>query len=355
MASSSKKKLESQVSLDMRENDSKQLLAFLNCAKCRDLACDAVETHCCRVLLCAKCLEQRASQCPKCSEPCSASPCHLARRLIGMQPWCCSECGKETNRSEQTDHLLICPQRVRSCPASGCSFTGLTDSFIDHLIQEHKDALMKEVDKLFPPVKRQRRSSDSSESSNDSDSSRRRAMVLRYQRYRERMHDSAIRERSRVRLAVTGKNYCTGPLNGPPCNCCDGRCGPDNGCNCVDCMRLDLASFNISRPLTLINREGAVARISLQAAKFYCGRAVMGSDPRTDGFCGPNDGNNCHACYKLDQQLRNRYADIAAEWDLDGLGVRDIIDMTETNEDDDDEYDFDDDDGLVAMGLDVID
>lgn len=34
-----------------------------------------------------------------------------------------------------------------------------------------------------------------------------------------------------ARLGETGKYYCGGDLEGH-CNCCNGECGPTNGCNC---------------------------------------------------------------------------------------------------------------------------
>jgi hypothetical protein len=42
-----------------------------------------------------------------------------------------------------------------------------------------------------------------------------------------------------ARLGENGKYYCGGPLEGP-CDCCNGYCGPENGCNCSACMQLDI-------------------------------------------------------------------------------------------------------------------
>ena len=44
-----------------------------------------------------------------------------------------------------------------------------------------------------------------------------------------------------ARLGASGKYYCAGRLE-TKCSCCDGYCGPENGCNCTACMRLDIAS-----------------------------------------------------------------------------------------------------------------
>ena len=40
-----------------------------------------------------------------------------------------------------------------------------------------------------------------------------------------------------VFLGDTGKYYCGMKLLS--CNCCDGHCGPNNGCNCGPCAQLD--------------------------------------------------------------------------------------------------------------------
>ncbi|PAA47919.1 hypothetical protein BOX15_Mlig023966g1 [Macrostomum lignano] len=113
---------------------------------------------------------------------------------------------------------------------------------------------------------------------------------------------------------LTRKNYCGRRLNGPPCDCCDGSCGPRNGCNCCGCMRRDLEEFGLLKIRALVNREGAVSRLSSETNKFYCGRKNMARDRMTDGFCGPNNGNNCHACRQLDIQSRDRYYLIVQAW-----------------------------------------
>ena len=38
-------------------------------------------------------------------------------------------------------------------------------------------------------------------------------------------------------LGQTGKYYCH--MHVLSCSCCDGYCGPDNGCNCPPCQKLD--------------------------------------------------------------------------------------------------------------------
>lgn len=42
-----------------------------------------------------------------------------------------------------------------------------------------------------------------------------------------------------AKLGENGKYFCGGIL-GTNCMCCNGYCGPSNGCNCSSCMKLDI-------------------------------------------------------------------------------------------------------------------
>lgn len=111
----------------------------------------------------------------------------------------------------------------------------------------------------------------------------------------------------RARLGSTGKYYCGGRLDGPRCACCNGQCGPSNGCNCSACMILDVQKRELPRGW-LVNREGGSARCSSETpGVFYCGRMVMTDNPRTDGYCGPTNGEQCIACRRLNEQEVGRY------------------------------------------------
>ena len=54
------------------------------------------------------------------------------------------------------------------------------------------------------------------------------------------------------------------------CHCCDAQCGLDYGCNCADCMQLDVSSRHLP-PGQLANSEGRVSRRLLNS-HFYCGQ-----------------------------------------------------------------------------------
>jgi hypothetical protein len=113
-----------------------------------------------------------------------------------------------------------------------------------------------------------------------------------------------------ARLGSTGKFYCGGELDGFRCSCCNGKCGVSNGCNCSGCMLLDVQKKQLPHGW-LVNRDGASARRSGDGSeKFYCGRMVMTHDTRTDGYCGPTNGEQCVACQRLNEQQDRRYGQI---------------------------------------------
>lgn len=105
------------------------------------------------------------------------------------------------------------------------------------------------------------------------------------------------------RLGKSGKYYCGQKLDGF-CGCCNGFCGTTNGCNCSECMMLDIKCRNLPKGW-LVNKEGFSARRS-QTGIFYCGRKCMTNVARCDGYCGPTNGPNCASCKVLDQQTINQ-------------------------------------------------
>ncbi|CAF1294118.1 unnamed protein product [Rotaria magnacalcarata] len=115
-------------------------------------------------------------------------------------------------------------------------------------------------------------------------------------------------------IGVTGKYYCGDYLDVIRCSCCDGRCGPGNGCNCSGCMELDIENRRLPKG-TLVNRDGAPAsRSRIDGKTFYCGRPVLRRTNYCDGYCGPNNGPQCYACQALNEQTP-RYKTLLNEYD----------------------------------------
>src|SRR5690606_31815952 len=61
--------------------------------------------------------------------------------------------------------------------------------------------------------------------------------------------------------------YC-GEKSDIRCTGCDGNCGPTNGCQCSNCMKLDIEFYKLPPGFTL-NHEGNYCQ--LIDNKFYCG------------------------------------------------------------------------------------
>ena len=291
----------------------------LICAICLDMASvdDAVETSCCHQLFCSSCIGN-VSACPTCRKPGFPTvPAYFARRLIGNLMVACPNegCTKRVSRSNLPEHLAVhCEFRDLCCPDPQCAgFKGGRKSFLSHLMSKHEELLVKNFANLWKKAKPVQSE-----------------IVVRS--YPPPVVNPAVRvtaaagpgdasdvddriERTRngtgriARLGSTGKFYCGGDL-GSRCTCCNGRCGPGNGCNCSACMLLDVQTRKLS-PGWFVNRDGASARCSsVEPDKFYCGRMVMTNDRRTDGYCGPTNGAHCLACQKLSEQRHSRYREI---------------------------------------------
>ena len=84
---------------------------------------------------------------------------------------------------------------------------------------------------------------------------------------------SVNRRGARVQLSEIGKHYCGQRVL--QCTCCNGICGP-NGCNCPDCMMLDIDAWGL--PLGhLVNYAGEISRRAPDGL-YYCGITMKNRD-----------------------------------------------------------------------------
>ena len=246
----------------------------LTCSICWDIADNAVETKCCSHIFCERCLVSIVS-CPLCcSKPFSYSLSTLARRLIGnLMIKCPNEgCGMNVARSDISQHNLLC--QSYQCLIPNCTFKAKKLDLMNHLVSCHGDCLMKILDEYY-----------SKSSSNKED---------KELNYTNDFIATKVNSTGRqARLGATGKYYCSGKLDlSPKCICCDGACGPTNGCNCSSCMALDISTRKLP-PGWYVNKEGFSCRKGPNGV-FYCGRKM--DLLFSDGYCGPNNGPNCKSC-----------------------------------------------------------
>jgi hypothetical protein len=168
------------------------------------------------------------------------------------------------------DHLKKCSNRKFQCSQKDCKFEGKKEDFVNHVVESHKSMLIECFDLSLIPKEEEKKEGPSQQVSN---------------------HDRIATMRNsagnKARLGQTGKYYCGGRLD-TKCGCCDGSCGPTNGCNCRACMALDLQSRQLPKGY-LVNKEGRTVRRGVQD-KFYCGSKVLSGFPGCDGWCGPTNG-----------------------------------------------------------------
>ena len=165
---------------------------------------------------------------------------------------------------------------MRKCAIANCTFTGMNDEFLVHIASNHRKELLERFDKDSQPENK------GIGPGNKVDPI------------------AAAKNKNGVvaRLGKTGKFYCGKQLEGKCC--CDGNCGPTDGCNCKGCMALDIQTRGLEKGYW-VNREGFVCRKG-ETGKVYCGRKNYGNF-----YCGPDRGENCGACKTLEGQLTWRY------------------------------------------------
>eukprot|EP01105_Mastigella_eilhardi_P025641 TRINITY_DN7038_c0_g1_i1.p1 TRINITY_DN7038_c0_g1~~TRINITY_DN7038_c0_g1_i1.p1 ORF type:complete len:475 (-),score=139.69 TRINITY_DN7038_c0_g1_i1:84-1508(-) len=73
---------------------------------------------------------------------------------------------------------------------------------------------------------------------------------------------------------TTGRWYCGRPDGGCRCGNCDGQCGPNNGCNCEDCLKLDTAPETPDST----KLQGARLIIMTRATYFLCEAPEINAD-----------------------------------------------------------------------------
>jgi len=104
-------------------------------------------------------------------------------------------------------------------------------------------------------------------------------------------------------VGCTGKYYCKGLLDETDPTA--KNCGPNLGDNCKSCMKLDIAARNL--PVDwYVNKKGASCRMAGTDGLFYCGRKVKGTEPH----CGPIEGPSCRYCQEMQVQYDKRYSGI---------------------------------------------
>ena len=258
--------------------------SHLTCGICLDIVEDAIETCCCHQLFCESCVKGLAA-CPMCRKSLNTTISHIIRRMVSNIEKPCDYCNIMFQRGNLKSHLEVCTMKPTSCIMDGCNFDGTRELLLNHMITAH----VKELTNPNYKIVSQKYLDKPSESVD---------LICRKTNSFNRS----------ARLGESGKYYCGGQLD-TGCRCCDGFCGPTNGCNCTACFSLDMQSRNLPKGY-FINKMGYPVRkgdLWLGQRRYYCGRKVMPFCTRagyqTDGWCGDDDGENCNDCKLIQVQL----------------------------------------------------
>ena len=259
------------------------ILNNLSCPICIDICVESVESSCCHKLYCKNCVDNLNNKCSMCRSECVFQPSELGRRLINALPAECEYCNYKCSRGDLKAHVNKCDKSPIQCPIDKCVVRLSRVALLEHIASNHSEEFSKHFGRIIDMFKY-----GSSETTAAKESNSITIGVL------------TNNAGNQARLGRTGKYYCGQLLDGDKCDCCNGFCGKNSGCNCSGCMRLDIKARNLPSKGWLVNREGFVAR--KKSNLFYCGRKVMQESFLCSGYCGPAGGPNCNSCQILDKQ-----------------------------------------------------
>ena len=214
-----------------------------DCHVCLELAIETCScNNCGAIILCKPCMlklqSNVKSECPICRQPATNLGVNMAlKRIVSNLTITCSlGCGVKHTVAETPSHKKACPNRETKC--NSCQVTTKHRDFAKHCFECHEDMIRNifdeskhaSLDKVWETATRDQIMSIVN--LNDVDAT----------------------------LGTTGKYYCGQNVDG--CKvCCDGRCGPSNGCNCRACMIVDVTQ-RMLKPGFLVNGEGRNCRVS---------------------------------------------------------------------------------------------
>ena len=245
----------------MDDINSVDIYNHLKCTVCNEFCDEAVECITCSTLFCKKCLINNT--CTKCRKISTFRDSLLANKLISTIPTTCKYCGAS---SVLKSHTAVCPKKPISCNAPNCGFKGTVEQFQIHLNESHIDDIIKSYDKKNKiPVSK-----------------------------RDLFAPLSNKKNIRASRGESGKFYCA-KKNDIKCvlkNCCDGNCGPDNGCNCTACIQLDKEFYQLEKN-QMLNKMGVVCQLVNNS--FYCGGNYFVNGKCIQ--CAPGNGNfMCMGC-----------------------------------------------------------
>lgn len=185
----------------------------LKCPICLDYAEDPYECINCSILCCYSCIHKDNTiilkQCPICRAESNFKQSQFAKRIIGnLSATCPNNCEAILTKADLKSHIQSCPKRLLSC--NKCEYKGMIQEFKDHIISSHMDYMVNTLSSNVSDMQIQTKTFDYFTNSNG----------------------------DKLYLGSNDIYYC-GKRLGFICGCCDGNCGPSNGCCCNSCMKFN--------------------------------------------------------------------------------------------------------------------
>ena len=272
-----------------------------NCTICLHLCEDAVEASCCGCLFCANCTSG-LTECPSCRKtPFQTAVVLSVRKVIGRVEISCDWCQSAVQKSNLTDHKRICHMRQYQCVAEACQFEGLKADLLQHFITTHeKDAINICTGDPSPnsfqskTVNTSVQTSASYESSLKNDAGR----VVQVSRFNMKFYCGEKLPKPCKCLYVHG-SYKNERNEHVRYGCFSMLCGPDAGCNCPSCMRLDLKIRGLTKNMAIVNSLGVVKTIKgMDNSRVWCNSKL-----RSGEKCGVKR-HYCRSCNLLYRQTK---------------------------------------------------
>ena len=175
-------------------------------------------------------------------------PNAFAKRLIGeLIIKCPNLCGEEFLVCDSRKHKTTCTMRQIQCV--DCKKHFVLNKFEDHIFTDHLKEALYRFDADF--MKKERQS---------------------WVQKSDRIAKTGNAHGDFAMVGASGKFYCGNEIEA--CDtCCEGHCGPDNGCNCRACIFIDAEARHLP-PGFLVNKLGRSCRVSKASGKVHCGGMV---------------------------------------------------------------------------------
>jgi hypothetical protein len=297
------------------QNDS-EILESLKCPVCLDYAEEPMECQFCNHIFCKNCIigsdqsKVKITLCPMCRKESNYKESAFAKRLLGNLPIACpNDCSTNISRNELKGHLTKCPNKNYSCNIVECNYQGKKLDFIQHIVSQHENDILNKFDKFSGQNTQKLYINTPSIQSSQLPLEKEINFNLLEIDDSNAINSNNSFKNSKgdlVSVGQTGIFYCTKRL-GFNCGCCDGNCGPDNGCCCKACMDLNIHIRNLPKG-NMVNKEGRVAKWT--RCSYFCGveyeketKNIFKKIFKKKIICEyPND--SCQECHVLTRNIK---------------------------------------------------